>query len=414
MPQCSYTNTSEERMQNHIQKEHNLNKKTKSKTTQFANLDVTPAENESARQTRGRHPRPTPYERTRESSSRSQSPYEQPGVSSSRSRSPSQRTSLETLSPLQIPSPLSHLPALSAPSPLSKLAYSRPNTPPLSLDDKMEVDEDEALPNDNEILAKGSFVVISLPYLQTSFPPIRLIGCTKCNQGVLASSLLTHAKDHNITLLPDEKLNLQSIAESKFYVDDSIQMINPVPPCPSIEGIKIQDGFSCNLCNYCSVTKKTMMFHFSKMHKGVPGHSKGNSKPAHVQAFFALRPKYFAVTPILCGLDKDDPFSAYVQQCVPEIEALKILNPPLNPNEVPPLLKVTQWHEHLKDYTGNRDSVRKLLELTQLPTLKNGGKAWMGSPLRNTIEGYMKDVRVKAHSASIGIRCLLKECPRFV
>ena len=81
--------------------------------------------------------------------------------------------------------------------------------------------------------------------------------------------------------------------------------------------------------------------------------------------------------------------------------------------EVPPLLKVTQWHVHLKDFTEDCDRVRKLLELTRLPTSRQG-ECWLGSPLCATIEGYMKDVHVKANMASLGIKCLLKECPRFV
>jgi hypothetical protein len=106
-------------------------------------------------------------------------------------------------------------------------------------------------------------------------------------------------------------------------------------------------------------------------------------------------------------------FTKYLEQCAPEIDGLRILNPPLNPNEVPPLLKVTQWHEHLKDYTKDRNQVQKLLELMKLPTSRRG-EGWMGSPLRATITGYMKGIRDKAHNASLGIRCLLMECPRFV
>jgi Orsellinic acid/F9775 biosynthesis cluster protein D len=36
----------------------------------------------------------------------------------------------------------------------------------------------------------------------------------------------------------------------------------------SISGIPVQQGFSCNLCNYCSGNKNSMKNHFSKSHKG--------------------------------------------------------------------------------------------------------------------------------------------------
>ena len=157
-----------------------------------------------------------------------------------------------------------------------------------------------------------------------------------------------------------------------------------------------------------------MQTHFSEKHKGVTGFAKGNSKVVKVQAFFPQQPKYFAVTPSLCGITNNENylFSSYLWQYAPEIEGLKIINLPISENEVSPLLKVIQWHEHLKDYTTNRDSVRKLLELTRLPTSKE--EPWMGTPLRYTIEGYMKDVRTKANNAMLGIRMLLKECPRYL
>ena len=60
-----------------------------------------------------------------------------------------------------------------------------------------------------------------------------------------------------------------------------------------------------------------------------------------------------------------------------------------------------------------RTTKLKLLELMKLPTSRQG-IAWLGSPLCSTIEGYMRDVQNKAWSVSLGIKCLLKECPRFV
>jgi Orsellinic acid/F9775 biosynthesis cluster protein D len=348
-------------------------------------------------------------------------PYERSGESSSQSTSPSQRPYLGTLSPLQIPSPLAHLSTPPAvPSPLNQLAYSRPNSPPPhGSDNEMNVDvpdlhlqEDESPLNEEEVLNKASVSIIILSHLQTT-PPTRLLVCTKCQHGINASSLISHANSLSINLLPEEKQNLQRLINHSGFLTDYIPVSFPTSPCPPIEGLNVEDGFGCNICSYCSISFATMQQHFSQKHKDVPGFAKENSKAVQVQALFSRRPKYFAVTPSLRGHCEDDLFAVYLRRCAPEIESLRILNPPLNANEVPPLLKITQWHEHLKDYTTNRDSVRKLLELTTLPTSRQGN-AWMGSPLRATIEGYMKDVGVKANTASLGIRCLLKECPRFV
>ena len=281
----------------------------------------------------------------------------------------------------------------------------------------MNVDEAEPhfdpteLPfNEEEVLAMASLTITTLSHLQTT-PPSRLLVCTKCSHGLNPSSVITHINGHNIKLLPADKQNLQRIINDPSILDDSNEVPPPVYPCPPIEGILVQDGFICNICSHCRSGFHSMQTHFSDKHKGIPGYAKANSKPIHVQALFARRPSYFAVTPILRGHLQGDLFSVYLQQCAPEIESLKILNPPLNTNEIPPLLKIMQWHEHLKDYITDHDSVRKLLELTTLPTSKKG-EAWLGTPLRSTIDAYMKDVRRKALNSSLGIRCLLKECPR--
>jgi Orsellinic acid/F9775 biosynthesis cluster protein D len=431
-PECIFDTSSLDKLQEHIQKKHNNNKKLLLKILFFSPIQESseseviklddPANLASGEEStsdvagpsslgpiRGRVPylqiRTTPYKRT--------------GDSSSQSSSPSRRASLGTLSPLHIPLPLPHFSAQSVPSPLHQIAYSCPNSPSpphsdneMNVDDPSDLHQDDPPLNEEEVLSKASFAVIHLPHLQTT-SPTRLLVCTKCLHGVLPSSLISHSNAHNIKLLPEEKRNLQKIMDNSCFLDDSGEVASPTAPCPPIDGILVQKGFACTLCSYCSIAPRTMQNHFYASHKDSSELAKESSKPAQVQAFFARRPKYFAVTPSLRGLNEDDLFTVYLRQCAPELDSLKILNPPLNPNEVPPLLKVTQWHEHLKDYTTDRDTVRKLLELLKLPTLKRG-ESCLGSPLRNTIESYMKNIRVQANNASLGIKCLLKECPRCV
>lgn len=421
-PLCTFANPSLDRLQEHVQKEHNNNNKLLVDVLQFSFIqdssdpDPTKVDDSdnladeelssdvagpsSLGPIRGRPPhlqiRTTPYERT--------------GDSSSRSSSPSRRTLFATHSPH------GHL----APSPLNQLAYSRSNSPsPPESDDEMNVDDPELpldhalLPfNEEEVLARASYNITTLSHLQTS-PPTQLLTCTKCLHGVKPSMLITHSSGHRIKLLPAEKDSLKRIIGTSSFLDDANENHSPTPPCPPIEGILVQDGFSCNICTHCCTSFRSMQTHFSAKHKGVAGFAKANSKSVQVQALFPQRPTYFAVTPILRGLGQDDLFTVYLQQCAPEIDNLRILNPPLNPNEISPLLKIMQWHEHLKDHLSDRDKVRKLLELTTLPTSQRG-EPWMGTPLRDTIDAYMRNVRVKANNTSLGIRCLLKECPRYI
>ena len=166
VPMCNFMHFSLDKILEHVQKEHNSNNKVSVNIALFPALIIPPAElddfanlasgeesktdvssSTSFGPIRGRQPqllvRPTPYQRTSESSSRSISPM--------------QRPALRSLSPLQI----SSVHPLSAPSPLQQLAFSRPNSPspPLS-DNEMNVDENAPSFNEEEVLAKASVRVM--------------------------------------------------------------------------------------------------------------------------------------------------------------------------------------------------------------------------------------------------------------
>ena len=304
--ECTYFNPSLDSLQSHIQKKHNHNKKLVSEVLFFPPLPESSEEEipklddlanlasgeESSSDVagpsilgpiRGRGPhlqvRTTPYKRT--------------GDSSSQSSSPSRRTSLGTLSPLL---PLSHLSVqpVPVPSPLNQIAFSCPNSPtPPHSDNEMDVDDSELpadqpkLPLDEEeVLAKASFAIVPLPYLQTT-PPTRLLICTKCQHGILPSSLISHSNGHNITLLPEDKKNLQMIVNNSTFLDDSEEVNTPIPPCAPIEGILVQNGFACTLCSFCSLAIRTVQNHYYAIHKDVLGPAKSHSKAVQVQALFA-------------------------------------------------------------------------------------------------------------------------------
>ena len=116
--------------------------------------------------------------------------------------------------------------------------------------------------------------------------------------------------------------------------------------------------------------------------------------------------------PVLSGMSQDNLFTVYLKQHVPLIDSLHLLNPPLDHNEVPPLLKVTQWREHLAPHIDrDKNKVRLLLELTQPSTSPQDENSWLGEPLRRTIEAYMKDAAHKGNTSTVGLRRLLMECP---
>ncbi|KIM38957.1 hypothetical protein M413DRAFT_75527, partial [Hebeloma cylindrosporum] len=261
---------------------------------------------------------------------------------------------------------------------------------------------------EDDIIHKASLIIIELSYLET-LPNIQLLVCTKCEYALFPHSAVIHSSTHGIILSKKDKPSLQSIIDNRNFAKKSEDVPSPTYPCAPIDGLKQSNGFACILCTYCCVTEKTMSTHISINHKG--SNAKDKSKSIIDQALFGQHPKYFAVVPSLVGSKKNNLFAIYLQQYAPYIDSLQLHNPPLDANEVPPLLKIMQWHEHLKPYTGDRMKVQQLMELTSLPT-SSRGESWMGEPLRLTIEGYIKDASHKGNNSPLGIKCLLMECPR--
>ena len=354
------------------------------------------------------HFRPTPY--TRSSSE-----------SSSRHPSLSRRSSDSSLTPglaaLQIPS-RTHSPTFLAPSPLSQVAFSHPNSRSSSQSSSsssssseeshhMNVDLPDNISAEDAILNMASLRAIPLSHLQDQ----SLVACTNCQIGLSSQTALSHAKTtHKIKLSKEEKKSIQEVLNKPSMIKKPGDTPPPKHPCPPIKGILYYQGLKCDLCSYCAIMQGTINNHLTTMHRGAKGTAKLKTKSVMVQALSSQRPTYFQVVPVLSEMSQDNLFSVYLEQCVPHIDSLQLINPPVDHNEIPPLLKLTGWHDHLAPYTGDTEKVMQLLELTQPPH----DESWIGATLRSTIEGYMKDVARKANHSMLGIRCLLMECPMSV
>jgi len=344
----------------------------------------------------------------------------------------------------RVPSPVSqsfnYSPAFGTPSSLNQLAHP-PHSPtssslsfssqremivddpgsesegPESESEESDSDDSEVEETEQTIFAKAGFQVISLHHLPT-LPAPRLLVCERCSLGVLPSAVLTHYKTHNVDLHLTKPtiVSVQKIIGAGKFLEGSNKVECPKPPCAPFDGLKIQDGYTCDhdRCNYCCVSSNSMRTHHSHSHTGGSGTAKDNYQGVQVQAFFSQHPKYFAVNPSLRGVNEDDLFAVYMKNYAPKIEAFNHFNPPLSLNEVPPLLKNMRWHEHLAEYTTDKMKVGQLLEIWNPPRRSAHGKDWMGKRLRSTIEGYVKNIQKKALKTPPGIKCLLVTCPRFV
>lgn len=318
------------------------------------------------------------------------------------------------------PSSRTHSPAPITPSPLAQVAFSRPNSNSPSQSSSSQKEEtnpmDIDLPapdEDSVLLSMASLKAIPLTYLHETPIPL-LIVCSTCQLGLHPNSAITHAKSkHQIPLNKHEKKSIQAVLNKPSIIQKPGETAHPIYPCPPIDGLEQKKGFICTLCDHCCGEKSSMRQHFSLKHKGSFHTVNSDSKEVTVQAFSPLNRSYFQVHPMLSGMSQDNLFTVYLKQHVPLIDSLHLLNPPLDHNEVPPLLKATQWHEHLARFIdGDKNRVRLLLELTQPPTSSQDENSWLGSPLRKTIEAYMKDAAHKGNTSPIGLRRLLMQCPR--
>ena len=361
---------------------------------------------------RGRQPRarmrPSPYNRS-------------PSDSSSRGGSLTRRSSepfVLGLTQLHIPSPRTHSPAMVAPSPLFQLAFSHPNSKsppsksPSPSGESMDVDQPDEDISEATLLNAASLRLIPLPYLKT-FPTPLLVVCTHCECGLVPQSAVKHATNkHSIVLTKVQRRTIQDILTTSAVIKSPAGMERPKHPCPPFESLAHHEGFVCTLCQYCGIADSSLYNHIRDKHPGAKGTAASHFKPGTLQAFSTLHPQYFRVVPVLATIDDEENlFSVYLKQHAPYIDALEILNPPLDHLEVPPLLVVTLWHTHLASYLGDRTKVALLRELVRLPT-STTGEQWLGDCLRKTIEKYMKDAARNGNHAPLGVRSLLKECPR--
>ena len=317
------------------------------------------------------------------------------------------------------PSSRTHSPAPITPSPLAQVAFSRPNSnsPSQSSSSSQEeenpMDIDLPAPDEDSILlTMASLKAIPLTYLHETPTPL-LIVCSTCQLSLQPNLAISHAKSkHQIPLKKDEKKSIQAVLNKPSIIKKPSDITPPKYPCPPIDGLEQKKGLICTVCHYCCCEKGSMNQHFSKHHRSSNHTSNTGSKPATVQVFSSQNRAYFQVLPVLSGMSQDNLFTIYLEQVAPLIDSLHLFNPPLDHNEVPPLLKVTQWHEHLAEYIdGDKNKVRLLLELTQPPTSAQDENSWLGGPLRKTIEAYMKDAAHKGNSSTVGLRRLLMECP---
>jgi hypothetical protein len=262
-------------------------------------------------------------------------------------------------------------------------------------------------------LSQAGYQVLELIYLRT-MPTRKLIVCTLCGTGIPPTVAESHySAKHKIILTKEKRRSLLNFLQNGNFESDLKDVDLPKPLGPPFHGLHIHDGYACKICTYSCPNERSMNNHIAMKHQDAQGPAKQNFQPAKLQAFVKKHPRYFTVTPILHDIRHDDLFSVYMRTEAPKVDNLRLFNPPQSENEVPPLLKVLQWHTHLEPHLHDPQTAARLLEIWTLPTATRG-LSWAGNRLRYTIEAYLRDIRHKALNTTMGARRLLMVCPRFV
>jgi hypothetical protein len=226
--------------------------------------------------------------------------------------------------------------------------------------------------------------------------------------------MLLHLESHGIKVATTKEKGLEfTQAMSYFNVAKTADIQQPAPCGPPIECLKITaNGYCCNHCQYCVPTYATFKNHWSSsVHKNDKGSSTTAYHMGFIQSFYSHSPqRWFEVIPALAGLPLLDPFAVYLKTETSKF--LETINePPTHVREIPPLLNVTSWHIHLAEHIKTKEDIKSMCSLVKLPPFKETTGL---ARLREIVDKYMKDIRTMAHASSIGIKCLLMECPRYI
>ncbi len=224
-----------------------------------------------------------------------------------------------------------------------------------------QVDERDPSPSIMFILSKMNLRVVSIPSPDQGRLPHWFMVCTTCQMGLDPDDAVHHAtsKDqahfgHGISILLQERtLAREWIAAASDL--HSSQNPPPIPAAhsPPVPGLKVLEGHRCPTCGKCKESHGMMKRHSSSTRHRKP-------RCAFVQFFFSTREKkYFVVQPgrqatTIGHTEKDvDMYALYAELFGLDIE--EKLPFYRDDKEMPQLLQITQWFDHVWPYLRLRE-----------------------------------------------------------
>ncbi|KAK0207795.1 hypothetical protein IW262DRAFT_1469135 [Armillaria fumosa] len=240
------------------------------------------------------------------------------------------------------------------------------------------------------------------------------IGSEECNTAQLPYAVAGHLQSkHQYVFTVKAKDDLTAYIMTLKPVTDPETFVNPKPGLAPVKGLKIEKGFCCKKCSYAVRSLKAMRRHWSNDQKwevcGI-GPEEGRWQEGWVQNFFVVPMRFFSVEPSSArrsNAGEGDPFAIFLKTVVPVIEkeSIQVLPDAIRPREVPPLVKMMEWHLHLADYITDRHKVQNLRTLVE-PSLKRA-KGSIPDLIHQAVFGYLDAVKKLHHGLTMAEKQLL-------
>ena len=303
-----------------------------------------------------------------------------------------------------------------------------------------EVDDEDThgVAEISSTMEKVGLVVLRPSWLQDYTTPLLLV-CRACLKGINIQNGISHATGkedggHRLKVGKEVVVELKDWMKQKAHLflssttafGDAPSSTFTPKPLPILR--VFDDALQCTSkgCGHCCLRSNAMATHWSKNHRGE--RAKTKSKIVKVQTFFESHPKYFIVNPHLSGLPSNSLYELYERQLVPEMEEECDLVVPYlaSEREIPPLLKIMQWHQHLEPYLLDEESdsesssprssgrlplfdkrkIRSLRSVIELPRRRSEGKL-----LRDVVHTYLVGTKTEGQRSEPRIRRMLMQCP---
>ena len=283
-------------------------------------------------------------------------------------------------------------------------------------------------------MEKVGLIVLSPRWLEGHETPL-LLACRACQKGINIQNGVVHATrkepgGHGLKASKDIMIELGEWIKLKAHLFLSSETFRDAPGPPLITKplpiLRVDDGLGCSWknCDFACKQPNAMAQHWSKKHR----HKKvaKKAKDAKVQTFFESHPKYFIVSPQLSGPHANSRYELYLTQLVPDLEknCHEVVPYLASEREIPPHLKVMQWHQHLSPYLldaetnessskeGQNLSLFSLPKVQSLKSIVDQPKCrHLCKALGNVVDAYLLWIKKKGQGCELRVRRMLQEYP---